>query len=104
MKETIFMLRPPVLSLSRLFIMQLLLSVLIGALPHRAVAQNSNCPIFPADNVWNTPIDTLPVHANSATYVNAIGATIGVHADFGTVWNGAPNGIPYTIVANTQQL
>ena len=96
--------RPPVLSLSRLFLMRLILGILINVFPQFAVAQNTNCPIFPADNVWNTPIDTLPIHASSATYINALGATIGVHPDFGTVWNGAPNGIPFVIVANTQQL
>ncbi len=31
------------------------------------------CPIFPADNVWNKPVDTLPVAANSATMIGAIG-------------------------------
>src|ERR1700761_5368482 len=25
------------------------------------------CPVFPADNIWNTPIDQLPVSSNSAT-------------------------------------
>jgi len=72
--------------------------------PYLVLAQANNCPIFPTDNVWNTPIDTLPVHPNSATYVNTIGATSSLHPDFGTVWNGAPNGIPFTIVPSTQKL
>ncbi|MGD0691323.1 MAG: hypothetical protein ABSA22_03170, partial [Acidimicrobiales bacterium] len=29
----------------------------------------TNCPAFPANNVWNTPITTLPVDANSATWL-----------------------------------
>ena len=29
----------------------------------------SNCPIFPADNIWNRDISSLPVHAMSATWV-----------------------------------
>ena len=31
-------------------------------------------PLFPADNVWNAPVDTLPVDAHSAAYVATIGA------------------------------
>ncbi len=25
----------------------------------------AGCPVFPADHVWNTPVDHLPVHPNS---------------------------------------
>jgi hypothetical protein len=57
----------------------------------------SVCPVFPADNIWNTRIDALPVAADSQVYVNTIGATKGVHADFGAgLWDGGPIGIPYT--------
>jgi hypothetical protein len=62
----------------------------------------AGCPIFPADNVWNTPIDHLPVDGNSSTYIATIGATTGLHPDFGTIWEGAPIGIPYNIVQGTQ--
>jgi hypothetical protein len=58
--------------------------------------------MYPEDNVWNVPIDTLPVDANSNTYVNAIGSTTKAHADFGTEWDGFPIGIPYTTVLGTQ--
>src|ERR1051325_6420226 len=62
-----------------------------------------NCAVFPADNVWNTPVDTLPVAAGSATYVNTIGAATGLHPDFGSgTWNGAPIGIPFVTVLSTQ--
>ena len=94
----------PPLTLPRFLIAWLLGLTLVSALPQRSLAQEGNCPIFPADNIWNTPIDTLPVHPNSATYVNSIGATASLHPDFGTVWNGAPNGIPFTIVSSTQKL
>ena len=61
------------------------------------------CSIFPADNVWNTPVDTLPVSANSATYVNTIGASSPTHADFGSgLYDGAPIGIPWITVPGTQ--
>lgn len=96
--------RHPAPSLSQLLIVWLLGFVLTCLFPRFTLAQTSNCSIFPVDNVWNTVIDTLPVHTNSATYVNSIGPTASLHPDFGTVWNGAPNGIPYTIVPSTQNL
>ena len=55
-------------------------------------------PLFPTDNPWNTPVDTLPVDPNSAAYLASIGLSTGLHADFGTDWDGAPNGIPYVCV------
>ena len=59
--------------------------------------------IFPADNPWNTDISAMPVDANSATLLNNCGgAGRRVHADFGTVWDGAPNGIPYILVGGAQ--
>jgi len=62
-----------------------------------------SCTVFPADNIWNTPVDQLPVAANSATYVNTIGAAGGVHADFGAgIWDGGPSGIPFVTVAGSQ--
>lgn len=58
--------------------------------------------VFPADNPWNTDISAYPVHSNSANFIASIGPSIGLHADFGTVWNGAPNGIPYVTVDGSQ--
>ena len=34
-----------------------------------------NCPIFPADNVWNTPITSLPVDPHSAQWLAAMDAS-----------------------------
>ncbi len=62
----------------------------------------AGCPIFPTDSVWNTPIDNLPVDPNSSAYIATIGATKGVHPDFGSEWQGAPIGIPYNVVPGTQ--
>jgi hypothetical protein len=56
------------------------------------------CAVFPADNVWNARVDALPVHPQSAAWVATIGAQSPLHPDFGTVWNGAPNGIPFVVV------
>jgi hypothetical protein len=62
-----------------------------------------NCSVLPANNIWNTPIDTLPVLSNSLSMVNTIGATRGFHADFGSgTWNGGPIGIPFILVPGTQ--
>jgi hypothetical protein len=61
------------------------------------------CTVLPADNIWNTPVDQLPVAASSAAWVATIGATKTVHADFGSgLYLGAPIGIPYVTVPGTQ--
>ena len=46
----------------------------------------------------------MPVDPNSANLIASIGLNTGLHADFGTVYNGAPNGIPYVVVSGTQSL
>ena len=57
------------------------------------------CTVLPANSIWNTPVDTLPVLSNSATLVNTIGANRGFHADFGAgTWAGGPIGIPFITV------
>ena len=68
---------------------------LVGAHP---LPKAPSCPIFPADNPWNQRVDGLPVARNSASLIASIGLRKPVHPDFGTFWNGAPNGIPITIV------
>jgi len=62
-----------------------------------------NCPVFPADNVWNTPVTSLPVDPRSAQYVAAIGPGAPLHPDFGKGdWDGEPMGIPYNVVSGDQ--
>jgi hypothetical protein len=56
---------------------------------------------FPADNPWNRDVSRDPVDANSATLIAACGLR-NLHPDFGTVWEGAPIGIPYIVVSGTQ--
>jgi hypothetical protein len=58
------------------------------------------CPVFPPDNPWNQRVDRLPVASDSAALIASIGLDRPVHADFGTVWHGAPNGIPFVVVSN----
>lgn len=61
----------------------------------------SACSVFPGDSAWNRDISMLPVHSNSENYVNSVGADLYMHPDFGTVWEGAPIGIPYVVVASS---
>jgi len=58
--------------------------------------------VFPADNPWNTDISSYPVHPDSAVFISSIGASGELHPSFGTVWDGAPNGIPYRVVPGSQ--
>jgi len=91
----------------------LLIAILLGSsLVSAAFAQSkpqaapptiTGCPLQPADNIWNVPVDQLPLDPQSDAYVNTIGRTRHVHADFGSgTWEGFPIGIPYTTVPGTQ--
>jgi hypothetical protein len=53
------------------------------------------CPILPTSNVWNRPVDALPVAANSGAMIAAIGAGASLHPDFS---NAGGYGIPYNAV------
>jgi hypothetical protein len=68
----------------------------VGAHP---LPQAPNCTIFPANNPWNQRVDRLPVAKDSARLIASIGLSSPVHPDFGTVYAGAPNGIPYAVVS-----
>jgi hypothetical protein len=58
---------------------------------------------FPADNLWNTNISSLPADPNSANYINYIGSTSPLHPDFGAgLYAGQSIGIPYQVVPQTQ--
>jgi hypothetical protein len=59
-------------------------------------------PVFPDDNPWNLDVSHVPVDPNSDTYIGSIGADAPLHPDFGSVYNGAPWGIPYVVVAGNQ--
>ncbi len=86
----------------RLLASALVLVTLTGAAPAQ-VNSIEGCEVFPADNVWNVPVDTLPVDHNSTAYVNTIGATEPVHPDFGAgLYDGGPIGIPFVVVPSSQ--
>jgi hypothetical protein len=84
-----------------IYIRALTLTVSIAALDAQPTI--GSCPVLPANNVWNAPINQLPVSANSATLVNTIGAGVTLHADFGSgLYAGEPIGIPFITVPGTQ--
>jgi hypothetical protein len=64
-----------------------------------------SCPIFPSTNVWNKRVDHLPVRQDSRRIVRSIGASLSLHADFGSgLWDGGPIGIPITVVDSSTPL
>ena len=86
---------------AKLFIIIALGMIIFGI--NESLCQNISIPLFPKDNIWNTPIDNLPIDQMSQTYINTIGADKSLHPDFGSgLWNGAPIGIPYVIVNGKQ--
>ena len=67
--------------------------------PLREAPHEGACPVFPASNPINQDISHAPVDPNSAKYIESIGASIHLHADFGT----PPSyGIPYVVVGSHQ--
>jgi hypothetical protein len=58
--------------------------------------------VFPADNVWKWDISGYQVHPNSDNFVASVGENVTLHPDFGTEWQGAPIGIPYIVVLDSQ--
>lgn len=56
-----------------------------------------SCPMFPIDNVWNKPVDRLPVRTDSDTLIRSIGLNAYLHPDFGS-YDGGGYGIPYNVV------
>jgi hypothetical protein len=65
-----------------------------------------SCPMFPADNVWNTNISQLPVDPHSAAWMASMdSATTHLHPDFGPSGDPSdPYGMPYTVVSPSHPL
>lgn len=81
----------------------LLAPVLIVAAGDPEPPTIAGCPMLPPNNMWNTPVDTLPVDSHSDDYVAAIGLDVGLHPDFGSgLWEGGPIGIPYNVISGDQ--
>ena len=80
-----------------------LLALLISGAMYAQGPSIGSCTILPAGNIWNTPVDSMPVSANSANYIATIGPAAPVHADFGSgTWNAGPIGIPFLKLPGTQ--
>src|SRR4029079_13936307 len=77
----------------------LALLLVLGAFhaPSAAAPPTSDCPLFPATNVWNKRVDALPVATNSATLVGTIGRDQPLHPAFGSYLG---YGIPYNVVGD----
>jgi len=60
----------------------------------------ANCPIFPADNVWNTPIADLPVDPHSAEWLASMDAST-TNLNF---VHGPQYGMPITVVSPSHPL
>jgi hypothetical protein len=85
--------------ISSVLIVALFLHVFAGASTAQSGPTLDGCPVFPVDNIWNTSVADLPLDPNSTVFINTIGATRGLHPDFGSgTWNGGPIGIPYDVV------
>jgi len=90
---------PAVLSVLLFFLL-----VTVALIPVSAAPEIEGVGLFPDSNIWNTPVDRLPVAVDSALYGATIGATKPLRADFGSgTWDGGPIGIPFTTVPGTQQ-
>src|SRR5256885_16863795 len=89
--------------------------VLLAALAFQASAQvpirggelPQPLPLFPSDNWWNADVSAAPVDPNSAAFIGFVGATRGMHPDFGGD-SGDPDapiyGMPYVSVSPSQPL
>lgn len=60
----------------------------------------TDCPLFPHNNYWHARIDSLPVNAASAQWMENMHPANDLHPDFGPSFGEqeAPYGIPITVV------
>ncbi len=54
---------------------------------------------FADDDPWNRRVDREPADPRSQAIIASIGRDGSLHPDFGTLWQGRPNGIPYIVVS-----
>lgn len=81
-----------------------MLVILLALLPS-APPTIGGCQILPSNHIFNTPIDTLPVHPNSAAFITTIRSTPrNLHLDLGQDTDPTSSGyygIPYNVVAGS---
>src|SRR4051794_41904745 len=79
-----------------ILVLSILFAVVVIASGQAPPIGPNGCTVLPANSIWNTPVDQLPVSPSSSTYVNRIGGTTPLHADFGSgTYNGGPNRNPF---------
>jgi hypothetical protein len=62
---------------------------------HAAPVPGTTCDVFPANNIWNTDISTLPVNPNNSRWKKSMHTKITkLHPDFGA----PPYGMPFVVV------
>ena len=76
----------------RIAVLALLSAATLVAVPVRAAeVPGTSCRVFPANNIWNTRIDGLPVHGMSDTWLRSASASsTNLHPDFGPPSYGIP--------------
>jgi hypothetical protein len=60
----------------------------------------ADCGVFPASNVWNRPVTSLPVRSDSAALIASIGLDAVLHPDF----SASGYGIPINVVSPSTPL
>ncbi|HTU28857.1 MAG TPA: hypothetical protein VMF07_05725 [Solirubrobacteraceae bacterium] len=69
------------------------------------ILPGTHCPVFPADNVWNTPVTGLPVDSHSAQWLRSMAAgSTYLHPDYGPGGGSHPYGIPWQITSARPKL
>jgi len=89
-------------SLGLALLLAVSLAAPVGAASAPFLPEAPNCPMFPTTNVWNKPVNGLPVASNSSTLIASIGLNAYLHPDFSS-YNGGGYGIPYNTVAGTRK-
>ena len=89
------------------FLFLALSSAVLAQSPQRGGALPQPLPLFPPGNWWNADISAAPVDSNSSAFIVDVGATRGMHPDFGGD-SGDPSapiyGMPYIVVSGSQPL
>jgi hypothetical protein len=82
-------------------------SAVLAQSPQRGGALPQPLPLFPPGNWWNADITAAPVDPTSSAFIADVGATRGMHPDFGGD-SGDPSapiyGMPYIVVSGSQPL
>jgi hypothetical protein len=88
--------RSPARLLTLLFILAL------AAAASQADTNLGTKQIFPATDTWNRDVSADQIDPDSAALIASIGRNRPLHPDFGTVYDGAPCGIPFIVVSGNQ--